>query len=199
MSNSIGDLKNSGLKGNNWPWQYKVLLGLDKIASSIGTGGKEYEAELVSITCAGPVPPAGEILRLEVRIFDTVTGGFTTVQYYEPGSITPDPADYSGCTISYLSSSGSATPISVTPNFIASTGDAATAIAVSVYSISFFNNGSVPALVSFDSGASFETIPAGVTISMDAGSINNFYSANTFEYDTVTADPSGSLVITYNS
>lgn len=127
MSNSIGDLKNSGLKGNNWPWQYKVLLGLDKIANSIKTG------------------------------------------------------------------------VSITPNFIASTGDAATAIAVPVYSISFFNNGSVPALVSFDSGASFETIEAGLTISMDAGSINNFYSANTFEYDTVTADPSGSLIITYNS
>jgi hypothetical protein len=34
---------------------------------------------------------------------------------------------------------------------------------------------------------------------MDAGSGNNFYAANTFEYDTVTADPNGSLVITYNS
>ena len=27
MSNSIGDLKNSGLQGNNFPWQLKMLLG----------------------------------------------------------------------------------------------------------------------------------------------------------------------------
>jgi hypothetical protein len=109
MSNSIGNLKNSGLKGNNWPWQYKVLLGLDKIAASIVTGGKEYEAELVNISCSGPVPPAGDIVRLEIRIFDTVTGGFTSVQYYEPGSTTPDPADYSGCTITYITGGGGAT------------------------------------------------------------------------------------------
>ena len=106
MSNSIGNLKNTGLKGNNWPWQYKMLLGLDKIAASIVTGGKEYEAELVNISCSGPVPPAGDIVRLEIRIFDTVTGGFTSVQYYEPGSTTPDPADYSGCTVTYITGGG---------------------------------------------------------------------------------------------
>ena len=35
MSNSIGDLKNSGLQGNNWPWQYKVLDGIQKIYDSL--------------------------------------------------------------------------------------------------------------------------------------------------------------------
>ena len=108
MSNSIGNLKNSGLKGNNWPWQYKVLLGLDKIAASIATGGSEYEAELVNISCPGPVPPLGDIIRLEVRVFDTTTGSFTTVQYYEPGSIVPDPTDYSTCTITYITGGGGA-------------------------------------------------------------------------------------------
>jgi hypothetical protein len=34
MSNSIGNLKNSGLQGNNFPWQLKVLQGLQAIASS---------------------------------------------------------------------------------------------------------------------------------------------------------------------
>ena len=99
---SIGNLKTEGGKGTNWPWQYKMLLGLDKIASAIVTGGKDYESDLVSITCAGPTPPAGTVLRLEVRVFDTTTGGFTSISYYEPGSITPDPADYSGCTKTYL-------------------------------------------------------------------------------------------------
>ncbi len=99
---SIGNLKTDGGKGTNWPWQYKMLLGLDKIAAAIVTGGKDYESDLVSITCAGPVPPAGTVLRLEVRVFDTTTGAFTSVSYYEPGSIVADPADYSGCTITYL-------------------------------------------------------------------------------------------------
>ncbi len=99
---SIGNLKTDGGKGTNWPWQYKMLLGLDKIAAAVLTGGKDYESDLVSITCAGPVPPAGTVLRLEVRVFDTTTGAFTSVSYYEPGSIVADPADYSGCTITYL-------------------------------------------------------------------------------------------------
>ena len=99
---SIGNLKTDGGKGTNWPWQYKMLLGLDKIAAAIVTGGKDYESDLVSITCAGPLPPAGTVLRLEVRVFDTTTGAFTSVSYYEPGSIVADPADYSGCTITYL-------------------------------------------------------------------------------------------------
>ena len=99
---SIGNLKTDGGKGTNWPWQYKMLLGLDKIVATIKTDGKDYESDLVSITCAGPVPPAGTVLRLEVRVFDTTTGAFTSISYYEPGSIVADSADYSGCTITYL-------------------------------------------------------------------------------------------------
>tara|TARA_R110000851_G_scaffold162926_2_gene306777 strand:- start:94 stop:816 length:723 start_codon:yes stop_codon:yes gene_type:complete len=99
---SIGNLKTDGGKGTNWPWQYKMLLGLDKIVATIKTDGKDYESDLVSITCAGPVPPAGTVLRLEVRVFDTTTGAFTSISYYEPGSIVADPADYSACTITYL-------------------------------------------------------------------------------------------------
>ena len=101
---SVGNLKTSGQKGTNWTWQYRVLLGLDKIAANVATNGKEYEAELVSITCAGPTPPAGTVIRLEVRVWDAVTGAFTSISYYEPGSTTPDPANYSGCTKTYLES-----------------------------------------------------------------------------------------------
>jgi hypothetical protein len=101
---SIGNLKTSGGKGTNWPWQYKMLLGLDKIAASVATNGKEYEAELVSITCAGPVPPAGTVIRLEVRVWDPVTGNFDNIKYYQPGSTTADPADYTLCTKTYLES-----------------------------------------------------------------------------------------------
>jgi hypothetical protein len=34
MSNSIGDLRNSGLQGNNFPWQLKMLKGLQALIDS---------------------------------------------------------------------------------------------------------------------------------------------------------------------
>lgn len=36
---SIGNSKDYGNKGNNFPWQYKMLLGLDSILSSLSGGG----------------------------------------------------------------------------------------------------------------------------------------------------------------
>ena len=91
--------------------------------------------------------------------------------------------------------------IYITPNIQISSGDAATAIGVAVYSVTFFNNGSVDVLVSFTGGGvgTYVTIPAGTSIAMDAGGINNQYQANTFYYDTFTANPLGSLIVTYNS
>ena len=91
--------------------------------------------------------------------------------------------------------------IYITPNIQISSGDAATAIPVATYSVTFFNNGSVDVLVSFTGGGvgTYVTIPAGTSITMDAGGINNQYQANTFYYDTFTADPLGSLIVTYNS
>jgi hypothetical protein len=101
MSNSIGDLKNSGLQGNNWPWQYKVLLGLDKITSLLGAG-TEYEAQLVTETCTGP--PATSRILLEVRVWNTDTGTWGPTTYYLPGSSTPVTIA-PGCTVAYVDSS----------------------------------------------------------------------------------------------
>ena len=42
MSNSIGNLKNSGLQGNNFPWQLKMLQGLQAI----------YDETALPLTCA---------------------------------------------------------------------------------------------------------------------------------------------------
>lgn len=100
MSNSIGDLKNSGLQGNNWPWQYKVLLGLDKIVSAIG--GTEYEAQIIKATCPLPGPPTSGYY-LEVRIYNTTTGSFGAPIYYLPGSTTP--VNLSTCTKEYANDS----------------------------------------------------------------------------------------------
>lgn len=106
MSNSIGDLKNSGLQGNNWPWQYKVLLGLDGIINAIGTG-TEYEAQIVKATCPGPTPSSGYYL--EIRIYNTTTGSFGAPTYYLPGSTTP--VNLSTCTKEYANDSAVLTQI----------------------------------------------------------------------------------------
>jgi hypothetical protein len=101
MSNSIGDLKNSGLQGNNWPWQYKVLLGLDGIINAIGANGTEYEAQIIKATCPGPTPSSGYYL--EIRIYNTTTGTFNPPVYYLPGSTTP--VNLSACTKEYANDS----------------------------------------------------------------------------------------------
>lgn len=53
MSNSIGDLRNSGNQGNNFPWQLKVLQGLQAIANS--TSGSLTCADQVSLCVDGNV------------------------------------------------------------------------------------------------------------------------------------------------
>ena len=101
---SIGNLKTDGGKGTNWPWQYKMLKGLQGIIDVINSTANEseYEAKLVNITCTG-VPFNGTELYLEVRVWDTVTGGFTDISYYLPGDDTEYPAlDFATCTIAYL-------------------------------------------------------------------------------------------------
>ena len=94
---SVGNLKTHGQKGTNWTWQYRVLLGLDNIAASIATTGKDWEADLISIVCGAS--PA--VIRLEVRIYNISTGGWT-IELYPPGSTTKDTTDYSACTKTYL-------------------------------------------------------------------------------------------------
>jgi hypothetical protein len=85
-----------------------------------------------------------------------------------------------------------------TPNILISSGDPATTIAVPVYSISFFNNGSTLVNISMDGGTTNASIPAGVTITMDAGGIQNTYPANTFIVGSTIA-VGASMIVTYNS
>lgn len=36
---SVGNTKDTGNQGNNFPWQFKMLLGLDKLLSAFVSGG----------------------------------------------------------------------------------------------------------------------------------------------------------------
>lgn len=197
---SIGNLKTDGGKGTNWPWQYKMLKGLQGIIDVINStaNGSEYEAKLVNITCTG-VPFNGTELYLEVRVWDTVTGGFTgSPTYYLPGSTVGVPLSTftdAGCTIEYLEA-GDATEatlqailtqntqievntspvIGVTPALSRVT--ASGTVAAGSRSVSIANVGT-------ESGTVLGTeLAAGETVNFDAGSLNNTLAA--VAYDPTT-------------
>ena len=71
---SIGNLKTDGNKGNNFPWQFKVLLGLDKILSTI-TGTASYLA-----------PQARTTNLLRVSTIGTIIAGKYSVSFANVGS-----------------------------------------------------------------------------------------------------------------
>jgi hypothetical protein len=98
---SIGNLKDSGNQGNNFPWQWKMLLGqqgaldeliainantdqveglLNQILAAILTG-QDYEAMLVV--------DAANVTWLEVRIYNPDTGTFNPPIYFQAGNNTP--------------------------------------------------------------------------------------------------------------
>jgi hypothetical protein len=105
---SIGNLKTEGNKGNNFPWQLKMLMGqqcacdqltlanqiLQEIDDNTDTvepllaqilaaiqSGTDYEAALVV--------DANDVTWLEVRIWNTGTGTFDPPVYFQAGTNTP--------------------------------------------------------------------------------------------------------------
>ncbi len=217
---SIGNLKTDGGKGTNWPWQYKMLKGLQGIIDVINStaNGSEYEAKLVNITCTG-VPFNGTELYLEVRVWDTVTGGFTDISYYLPGDDTEYPAlDFATCTIAYLEA-GDATEATlqlilstlnsttVIPGMLRKSSTAVSGvfdvITDSVKSITFANYSAVDAKIGISNLAPVpvvaETIlQAGEVITFDAGGNANKFPASIFSYNPdPTPGINGDLLITY--
>ena len=87
---SIGNVKTTGSKGSNWPWQYAMIKTLNSISSSLGAS-TEFESRLVRLI-ASPYT-----LYLEVRLWDVDSNTWDgTPKYYEVGSNTPvalNPAD----------------------------------------------------------------------------------------------------------
>ena len=138
---SVGNLKDSGNQGNNLPWQWKVLQGIQSIITQNDICCQSVLAELANISGA-----------VKVR--------------------------------------------SVIPNIQVLSGDIGM-LTDAVYSISFANVGTVPVFISFDGGVTQVSLPVGVTINMDAGTLNNEYPANTFAWDTDFVG--ASLIITYNT
>lgn len=80
---SIGNVKTTGSKGTNWPWQYAMIKTLTAISTSLGAS-TEFESRLVRLI-ASPYT-----LYLEVRLWDVDSNAWSgTPNYYEVGSNTP--------------------------------------------------------------------------------------------------------------
>lgn len=119
---SIGNLKDQGNQGKNFPWQLKMLLGqqcacdelaainantdqveflLTAILTSL-QASTDYEAKFVVDTCDA------DKVYLEVRVWDTDSGTWGPITYYLPGSstpVTPVGASTPGCLV-YTDPSG---------------------------------------------------------------------------------------------
>lgn len=93
---SIGNLRDQGNKGNNFPYQLRSLQLLGDISGFVGGGateatllqvlnsiqnGQEYEAMLISDAASNTF--------LEVRVWNTDTHTFEAPVYYTPGGTTP--------------------------------------------------------------------------------------------------------------
>ena len=228
---SIGNLKDYGNQGNNFPWQLKVLQGLQEIANQTAQPLTCAE-DSVSI-CAGGTLLTSTTIGADTGLDVNIIGGvslFAEDSAHASGNIgtfvmgvrndsntamTSANGDYSPVAVNAngavaINDGGNSITVdgtvsiaaaqftkTVTPNLILSSNSTGS-IASAVYSISFASNGSAAALVSVDNGITYNAIPAGTTINLDAGSLNWTYAANRFHWDTVT-NVGSSLIITYNS
>ena len=93
---SAGNLKNDRSKGNNFRYQFDTLRLLGSVAAATAGGATEATlAQLLAAVQSGTefearlVEDALNVTWLEVRTWNTSTGGWNPPLYYPPGSNTP--------------------------------------------------------------------------------------------------------------
>jgi hypothetical protein len=210
---SIGNTKDNGNKGNNFPYQLKNLQLLGQIAASTAVPccptaateatllqvlnslqqGQAFQQALVTDTGGLSCPDCPTYL--EVRIWNGVS--FDAPIYYDAAGnvvIPVGPVVY--INPQYVleniliqeTSINAALNATRTPNILRTISGGS--IAPAVYSISFYNAGTTNGDVN---GA---TLAAGETINFDAGGNGNMFSASSFTY---TASATAELLIIYVS
>ena len=210
---SIGNLKTDGNKGNNFPWQLRMLKGLQDLYDT------NFETAIVVVECPGPIYTA----YLEVRTWDQISTGCGEIEnklseptYYLPGDDLPVSGTIvgPGCVMRYTDDStilydsllccqangvilndirselGSLqkTPIidrqSAAGSIIPPTNSISFAVAVTAATYS---------TISTDGGNTFINVLPGETVIYDAGVLNNYFEDRIFYYDATGSD----LLITY--
>jgi hypothetical protein len=178
MSNSIGDLRNSGNQGNNFPWQLKVLQGLQAIASSTNA----------PLTCVDQVTVCGTtfsnisgISALNVNVVNPIPldviineANDSILVYGNDGTTNRKIKTDAAGSVSINDGGNSITvdsnAVVRTPTFLRPAGTDGT-VAAGTYSMSFASVGTANATVG---GI---TLKPGETINFDAGAINNTLGA----------------------
>ena len=210
---SIGNLKTDGNKGNNFPWQLRMLKGLQDLYDT------NFETAIVVVECPGPIYTA----YLEVRTWDQISTGCGEIEnklseptYYLPGDDLPVSGTIvgPGCVMRYTDDStllyeslmcceangailedirNELRSFAKTP--VIDRQSAAGSIAPQIKSISFAVavTAATYSTISTNGGTTFINVLPGETVIYDAGVLNNYFNANTFYYNATGSD----LLITY--
>jgi hypothetical protein len=170
---SIGNLKTDGNKGNNFPYQLKVLQGLQCVCDQLkelNIDTTAIEATLLDIEAAiGNLATETTLLNVETNTTGLATE--TTLLNVETATQAIET---------------NTTGVARTPNFLRPTSSLGT-IAAGAFSMSFASVGTGNATVGG------MTLKPGETINFDAGALNNTLGA--VAYDT-TATGSELIIIT---
>lgn len=170
---SIGNLKDTGNQGNNLPYQWKVLQGLQQLLTQVSQ----------PLNCAED----------SVKICGTTDGSDTSPIYV--GKQKCDNA-------LAVTLCDNQAQLEITPGLLSSTtlvdptGNLTGYSGNQILSISFASNGTAAAKVSIDGGTTFYDLPAGTTLNYDANGIMNSYNPDIFYWDTTTSG--ASLLIAFN-
>ena len=203
---SIGNLKDSGNQGNNLPFQWKVLQGLQEIANQVGqpltcvddsvTICNENIDALTFTNIAGDdalnVNIAGGVsLEVNLDALDDQVGIYGYTDVNDPTSVKAIKVDTNGV-LAIQDNGGSitvdgGTGVQRTPTFLRPSGSNGT-VALGTYSMSFASVGTGNAIVG---GI---VLKPGETLNFDAGAINNTLGAVT--YDTTTNAGAELIIIT---
>jgi hypothetical protein len=170
---SIGNLKDTGNQGNNLPFQWKVLQGLQQLLTQVSQplDCAEDSIKICATDLAGNPAP---VFQGNVKCTDAL--GVTLCTSQAQIEITPGLL-------------ASTTLVDPTGNLTGYSGN-------QILSISFASNGTAAAKVSVDGGTIYHDLAPGTTLNLDANGIMNYYDPAIFYWDTTTSG--GSLLIAFN-
>lgn len=189
---SIGNLKNSGNQGNNFPWQLKMLEGLQAIYDEVSEPLTCIEDSITicndnidALTFTGNALNVhiASGITLEVNL-DANNDQVGIYGYVNGASGSPVPLNVNASGQVAIQDGGNSitvdggTGVTRTPNFLRPTGVSGT-VAAGTFSMSFASVGTADATVGSI------TLKPGETLNFDAGAINNTLGA--VAYSTTTA------------
>lgn len=199
---SIGNLKDTGNQGNNLPYQWKVLQGLQDIFDEVSQPLTCVEDSVTicndnidALTFTGNALnvniASGVTLEVNLDPANDQVGIYGYTNIADPSTYTGIKVDASGA-VAIQDNNGSitvdgGTGVQRTPTFLRPSGSNGT-VALGTYSMSFASVGTGDAIV----GGII--LKPGETLNFDAGAINNTLAA--VNYDTTTNAGAELIIIT---